>query len=117
MFAAAWNEAGEERPCARRELHTSCADFSEGRVTSAAPQACQIHADATAPLAAATVPETLVAPLEELERAYAEARARQSFQKELDDLFHNFAGRPTAGCNCIRVLLRAARRPSHLSEA
>jgi tryptophan synthase beta chain len=41
------------------------------------------------------VPETLVAPLEELERAYAEARADQSFQKELDDLFHNFAGRPT----------------------
>jgi tryptophan synthase beta chain len=41
------------------------------------------------------VPETLVAPLEELERAYAEARADQSFQKELDDLLHNFAGRPT----------------------
>jgi tryptophan synthase beta chain len=41
------------------------------------------------------VPETLVAPLEELERAYAEARADQSFQKELDDLLRNFAGRPT----------------------
>ena len=41
------------------------------------------------------VPETLVAPLEELERAYAEARADKSFQKELDDLLHNFAGRPT----------------------
>ncbi|MGA2845093.1 MAG: tryptophan synthase subunit beta [Candidatus Acidiferrales bacterium] len=41
------------------------------------------------------VPETLVAPLEELERAYAEARADQSFQKEFDDLLRNFAGRPT----------------------
>ena len=41
------------------------------------------------------VPETLVAPLEELERAYSEARADSNFQKELDDLLHNFAGRPT----------------------
>jgi tryptophan synthase beta chain len=41
------------------------------------------------------VPETLVAPLEELERAYSEARADPNFQKELDDLLHNFAGRPT----------------------
>jgi tryptophan synthase beta chain len=41
------------------------------------------------------VPETLVAPLEELERAYDEASADNSFQKELDDLLRNFAGRPT----------------------
>jgi tryptophan synthase beta chain len=41
------------------------------------------------------VPETLVAPLEELERAYSEARADSNFQKELDHLLHNFAGRPT----------------------
>jgi tryptophan synthase beta chain len=41
------------------------------------------------------VPETLVAPLEELERAYAAARADERFQRELDDLLHNFAGRPT----------------------
>jgi len=41
------------------------------------------------------VPETLVAPLEELEQAYAKARADKSFQIELDDLLHNFAGRPT----------------------
>src|ERR1700722_10234144 len=42
------------------------------------------------------VPETLVAPLEELERAYAEAQADPSFHKELDSLLRNFAGRPTA---------------------
>ncbi|MGH9864791.1 MAG: tryptophan synthase subunit beta [Candidatus Acidiferrales bacterium] len=41
------------------------------------------------------VPETLMAPLEELERAYNEARADSSFQKELDDMLRNFAGRPT----------------------
>jgi tryptophan synthase beta chain len=41
------------------------------------------------------VPETLVAPLEELERAYAEAREDPKFHAELDSLLHNFAGRPT----------------------
>jgi tryptophan synthase beta chain len=41
------------------------------------------------------VPETLVAPLEELERAYNEARQDSKFQSELDSLLHNFAGRPT----------------------
>ncbi len=41
------------------------------------------------------VPETLVAPLEELERAYAEARADARFARELDYLLRNFAGRPT----------------------
>ncbi len=41
------------------------------------------------------VPETLVAPLEELERAYAEARADARFGRELDFLLRNFAGRPT----------------------
>lgn len=41
------------------------------------------------------VPETLMAPLEELERAYNEARADAGFQKELDDVLRHFAGRPT----------------------
>jgi tryptophan synthase beta chain len=41
------------------------------------------------------VPETLMAPLEELEAAYAAARADRAFQAELDDLLTNFAGRPT----------------------
>jgi tryptophan synthase beta chain len=41
------------------------------------------------------VPETLVAPLEELERAYDEARHDVAFQRELDFLLKNFAGRPT----------------------
>ncbi|HEX5426068.1 MAG TPA: tryptophan synthase subunit beta [Candidatus Acidoferrales bacterium] len=41
------------------------------------------------------VPETLMAPLEELEAAYAAARKDPTFQSELDDLLKNFAGRPT----------------------
>src|ERR1700727_3182925 len=41
------------------------------------------------------VPETLMAPLEELELAYAAACADKSFQAELDSLLRNFAGRPT----------------------
>jgi tryptophan synthase beta chain len=41
------------------------------------------------------VPETLVAPLEELERAYEDARKDLAFQRELDFLLKNFAGRPT----------------------
>src|SRR5258705_2669044 len=41
------------------------------------------------------VPETLMAALEELERAYNKARKDKSFQRELDYLLKNYAGRPT----------------------
>jgi tryptophan synthase beta chain len=41
------------------------------------------------------VPETLMAPLEELERAYAEASTDPAFQSRLSKLLHDFAGRPT----------------------
>src|SRR5256712_4947193 len=40
-------------------------------------------------------PETLVAPLEELESAYAEARADKDFQAVLESMLRDFAGRPT----------------------
>lgn len=42
------------------------------------------------------VPETLMAPLEELERAYEEARNDAAFRAELDQLLKDFAGRPTS---------------------
>ena len=42
------------------------------------------------------VPETLMAALDELERAYGEMRKDASFQTELGNLNHNYAGRPTA---------------------
>ena len=41
------------------------------------------------------VPETLMAALEELERAYSEAKADADFQQELEGLYLNYAGRPT----------------------
>src|SRR5216684_7087242 len=41
------------------------------------------------------VPETLMAPLEELSAAYEVARADESFQRELDSLLRDYAGRPT----------------------
>ena len=41
------------------------------------------------------VPEVLMAPLEELEQAYLAARHDPAFQRELTDLLHNYAGRPT----------------------
>ena len=41
------------------------------------------------------VPETLMAALEELEHAYAEAQGDPAFTAELDDLLHHYCGRPT----------------------
>jgi tryptophan synthase beta chain len=41
------------------------------------------------------VPETLMAALEELEHAYAEAQADPFFRAELDSLLADYAGRPT----------------------
>jgi tryptophan synthase beta chain len=56
------------------------------------------------------VPETLVAPLEELEQAHAAACADPAFHAELDDLLRNFAGRPTP-------LQFASRLTEHLGGA
>ena len=41
------------------------------------------------------VPETLVAPIEELERAYFAARADEAFVAEFDRLLAHYVGRPT----------------------
>ncbi len=41
------------------------------------------------------VPETLMAPLEELEQAYAQARLDPQFHAELENLLRHYAGRPT----------------------
>jgi tryptophan synthase beta chain len=41
------------------------------------------------------VPETLMAPLEEIEKAYLEARRDPAFQSELRELLCDYAGRPT----------------------
>jgi tryptophan synthase beta chain len=41
------------------------------------------------------VPETLMTPLQDLAVAYEAARQDPRFQAELDDLLHNYVGRPT----------------------
>ncbi len=41
------------------------------------------------------VPETLMAPLEELEQAFHEAQRDEAFQTELKELLETYAGRPT----------------------
>jgi tryptophan synthase beta subunit len=61
------------------------------------------------------IPETLVGAHEELEVAYAEARADPAFQAELDDLNKHYVGRPTplyfakqltAQCGGARIWLK-----------
>ena len=56
------------------------------------------------------VPETLMAPLEDLTTAYLASRDDQSFQAELEDLLQNYAGRPTP-------LFHAARLTEHCGGA
>lgn len=56
------------------------------------------------------VPETLMAPLEELTTAYLASRDDQSFQSELQELLQNYAGRPTP-------LFHAARLTEHCGGA
>jgi len=42
------------------------------------------------------VPETLMAALDEFEAAYRKLRRDRKFRRELDDVLHNYVGRPTA---------------------
>ena len=56
------------------------------------------------------VPETLMQPVEELERAYLEARDDEVFQRQLLHLLKKFAGRPTP-------LFHARRLTEHLGGA
>ena len=56
------------------------------------------------------VPETLMAPLEELTAAYLSARDDKSFQSELATLLRDYAGRPTP-------LFHAARLTEHAGGA
>jgi tryptophan synthase beta chain len=55
----------------------------------------RIAAGRFGPFGGRYVPETLMAALEELERAYAKARRDARFRRELDYLLKQYAGRPT----------------------
>jgi tryptophan synthase beta chain len=49
------------------------------------------------------VPETLMAPLLELEAAYAEARQDEAFLADLDARLHDYVGRPTPVTHAARL--------------
>jgi tryptophan synthase beta chain len=49
------------------------------------------------------VPETLVAPVEELQAAYLEARRDEAFVAELDRLLAHYVGRPTPVYEAARL--------------
>ncbi len=56
------------------------------------------------------VPETLIAALDELTAAWAEAREDTGFREQLADLHRNFIGRPTPLYRADRLSERAGRR-------
>ncbi|MGA8108122.1 MAG: tryptophan synthase subunit beta [Acidobacteriaceae bacterium] len=60
-----------------------------------AATATQTIAGRFGPYGGRYVPETLVAALDELEHAYAEAQADPDFHLKLDSLLRDYAGRPT----------------------
>jgi tryptophan synthase beta chain len=62
------------------------------------------------------VPETLMAPLEELTEAYASARDDASFQGELSALLRDFAGRPTPLFFAERLTAHAAGAKIYLKR-
>jgi tryptophan synthase beta chain len=62
------------------------------------------------------VPETLMAPLEELTAAYEGVRADQSFQRELDGLLRDYAGRPTPLFLAQRLTAHAGGAPIYLKR-
>lgn len=53
------------------------------------------------------VPETLMAPLEELTKAYDEAKQDPNFLRELDALLCNYSGRPTPLFHAVRLTQEA----------
>ena len=56
------------------------------------------------------VPETLVEPIEELERAYFAARDDPDFLAELDGLLKHYVGEPTPVYEATRSDARRRRR-------
>jgi tryptophan synthase beta chain len=57
------------------------------------------------------VPETLVAPIEELTAGYLAARADPAFRAELDTLLRHYVGRPTPLYETRRLAAEGAQKP------
>src|SRR5256714_4823493 len=62
------------------------------------------------------VPETLVAPLEELSEAFDAARRDDEFQKEFDALLRDYSGRPTPLFHAARLTERAGGASLYLKR-
>jgi tryptophan synthase beta chain len=62
------------------------------------------------------VPETLMAPLEELTEAFTAAKADPEFQNELVSLLQNYAGRPTPLFHAQRLTERAGGAKIYLKR-
>ena len=60
------------------------------------------------------VPETLVAPIEELQAAYFDARADPAFLKEFDRLLAEYVGRPTPVYEAVRLSASLPRPAARL---
>ncbi|ATW46365.1 tryptophan synthase subunit beta [Glaesserella parasuis] len=61
------------------------------------------------------VPEILVPVLQELEKAFVEAKEDPAFQQEFQDLLKNYAGRPTA-LTCCRNLTKGSNTTLYLKR-
>jgi len=63
------------------------------------------------------VPETLVAPIEELEKAYREARVDRAFGLQLEALLGRYVGRPTPVYEAVRLRETIASQGSVIETA
>jgi tryptophan synthase beta chain len=62
------------------------------------------------------VPETLMSPIEDLTRAYAEAREDETFRSELTTLLRNYVGRPTPLYYAEKLSQRCGRARIYLKR-
>src|SRR6516165_1032823 len=62
------------------------------------------------------VPETLVAPLEELTSEFTRARREPSFRRELNQLLRDYAGRPTPLFHARRLTAHAGGAQIYLKR-
>ena len=63
------------------------------------------------------VGEILIPALLQLEKAFVEAKDDPAFRAELNDLMHNYAGRPTPITLCRNITKGTNTRPSPLCPA
>ena len=62
------------------------------------------------------VPETLVAPLDELTKEFTRARHDANFRRELEELLHDYCGRPTPLFHAQRLTAHAGGAQIHLKR-